>query len=165
MVQGGYVSQSNSKTLTVSKKNVLDKKPPKTNALHSSNNNNSTAVENSAPSVDVSTFYYWNFIQTIEHVTKKKHILTIFAYPFLSFPHTQENVLKEFTDELKRQNDEMRKLKAIIVKHENRIRSLEAAQKAREEDVLDSILYTSNADKSDDIAKTPSAGNLAPDEV
>lgn len=72
MVQGGYVSQSNSKTLTVSKKNVLDKKPPKTNALHSSNNNNSTAVENSAPSVDVSTFYYWNFIQTIEHVTKKK---------------------------------------------------------------------------------------------
>lgn len=74
-------------------------------------------------------------------------------------------MLKEFTDELKRQNDEMRKLKAIIVKHENRIRSLEAAQKAREEDVLDSILYTSNADKSDDIAKTPSAGNLAPDEV
>lgn len=64
----------------------------------------------------------------------------------------------------------MRKLKAIIVKHENRIRSLEAAQKAREEDVLDSILYTTAADKSEvtvpaDITKTASAGNLAPDEV
>lgn len=63
----------------------------------------------------------------------------------------------------------MRKLKAIIVKHENRIRSLEAAQKAREEDVLDSILYPSG-DKNEvtlpaDITKTASAGNLAPDEV
>lgn len=57
----------------------------------------------------------------------------------------------------------MRKLKAIIVKHENRIRSLEAAQKAREDDVLDAILHNDN--KESDIKKTPSAGNLAPDEV
>lgn len=67
----------------------------------------------------------------------------------------------------------MRKLKAIIVKHENRIRSLEAAQKAREEDVLDSILFTDKQRANDnndsalsaDITKAPSAGNLAPDEV
>lgn len=78
----------------------------------------------------------------------------------------QENTLKEFTDELKKQSDEMRKLKAIIVKHENRIRSLEAAQKAREEDVLDTILYSDKrADNDSEITKTPSAGNLAPDEV
>lgn len=41
----------------------------------------------------------------------------------------------------------MRKLKAIIVKHENRIRSLEAANKAREDDVLDNILH--DKDKND----------------
>lgn len=80
--------------------------------------------------------------------------------------------MKEISDELKKQNDEMRKLKAIIVKHENRIRSLEAAQKAREDDVLDAILYTDKraSDNNDsalsaDITKAPSAGNLAPDEV
>lgn len=60
--------------------------------------------------------------------------------------------MKELTDELKKQNEEMRKLKAIIVKHENRIRSLEAAQKAREDEALDEDL------KKDFI-------NLAPDEV
>lgn len=65
----------------------------------------------------------------------------------------QENQLKEFTEELKKQSEEMRKLKSIIVKHENRIRSLEAAQKSREDDALDSIL---NNDKksttvSDDV--------------
>lgn len=75
----------------------------------------------------------------------------------------QESQLKELTDELKKQNDEMRKLKAIIVKHENRIRSLEAAQKAREDDVLDAILH--NDSKETEVKKTPSATNLAPDEV
>lgn len=75
----------------------------------------------------------------------------------------QESQLKELTDELKKQSDEMRKLKAIIVKHENRIRSLEAAQKAREGDVLEAILH--NDSKESDVKKTPSATNLAPDEV
>ena len=71
-------------------------------------------------------------------------------------------------EDMKKQSDEMRKLKAIIVKHENRIRSLEAAQKARDEDVLDNIL---SADKEsthrvpDTEPVLPSAGNLAPDEV
>lgn len=76
----------------------------------------------------------------------------------------QETQLKEITDELKKQNDEMRKLKAIIVKHENRIRSLEAAQKAREDDVLDAILHNDSKESSE-VKKTPSATNLAPDEV
>lgn len=71
--------------------------------------------------------------------------------------------MKELTDEFKKQSDEMRKLKAIIVKHENRIRSLEAAQKAREDDVLDAILH--NDSKETEVKKTPSATNLAPDEV
>lgn len=61
-------------------------------------------------------------------------------------------------DELKKQSEEMRKLKAIIVKHENRIRSLEAAQKAREDDALDIILQTNDGDSKRD-------SNLAPDEV
>lgn len=70
-------------------------------------------------------------------------------------------------DDMKKQSDEMRKLKAIIVKHENRIRALEAAQKARDEDVLDNIL---SADKETThrvpgTETVPSAGNLAPDEV
>lgn len=161
MVQGGYVSQSSSKTLTVSKKsNVLDKKPPKTSSsspLNSSNNNNTSDYTAAAPSIDVSIY---------------KHIYISPPSPYphnhMLFFYLQESVLKDLQDELKRQNDEMRKLKAIIVKHENRIRSLEAAQKTREDDVLDSILYnTSAAEKSDvsDITKTPSAGNLAPDEV
>lgn len=73
-------------------------------------------------------------------------------------PHTQESQLKELMDDLKKQSEEMRKLKAIIVKHENRIRSLEAAQKAREEDALDVILQSNDADSKRD-------SNLAPDEV
>lgn len=66
--------------------------------------------------------------------------------------------MKELMDELKKQSEEMRKLKAIIVKHENRIRSLEAAQKAREDDALDIILQNNDGDSKRD-------SNLAPDEV
>lgn len=65
-------------------------------------------------------------------------------------------------DEMKKQTEEMRKLKAIIVKHENRIRSLEAAQKARDDD-LDVILH--NDSKDSDLKKDSSASKLAPDEV
>lgn len=68
-------------------------------------------------------------------------------------------------DDMKKQSDEMRKLKAIIVKHENRIRSLEAAQKARDEDVLDKILSVETTHKVPEVESLPSAGNLAPDEV
>lgn len=72
--------------------------------------------------------------------------------------------MKELTDELKKQNDEMRKLKAIIVKHENRIRSLEAAQKAREDDVLDVILQSNDSSKDSSDLKKDTI-NLASDEV
>lgn len=74
------------------------------------------------------------------------------------FAHTQESQVKELMDELKKQSEEMRKLKAIIVKHENRIRGLEAAQKAREDDALDIILQNNDGDSKRD-------SNLAPDEV
>lgn len=60
MVQGGYVSNSSSKTLTVNKKtNVLNKIPPRgpkgsaTNNSNSTNNNNNTTI---VSSIDVSTF-------------------------------------------------------------------------------------------------------------
>lgn len=70
-------------------------------------------------------------------------------------------------DDMKKQMDEMRKLKAIIVKHENRIRSLEAAQKARDEDVLDNILSAEKetTQRVPDTETLPSAVGLAPDEV
>lgn len=64
MVQGGYVSQSSSKTLTVSKQsNVLDKKPPGGkggNTLNSNaaNNNNSSQQSFNTPSVDVSIYIH-----------------------------------------------------------------------------------------------------------
>lgn len=71
--------------------------------------------------------------------------------------------MKELFDDVKKQNEEIRKLKAIIVKHENRIRSLEAAQKAREEDVLDVVLQ--NNDSKDASDNKRESANLAPDEV
>lgn len=84
-----------------------------------------------------------------------------------------EDVRKQI-DDIKKQNDEMRKLKAIIVKHENRIRALEAAGKARDEDVLDAILSSAPADKESAAAAAQKLANaepvlssvtMAPDEV
>lgn len=80
--------------------------------------------------------------------------------------------MKKQSEEMKKQSDEMRKLKAIIVKHENRIRALEASQKAREDDVLDSILLATDKPvvppaktiDLDQAAPVPSVG-MAPDEV
>lgn len=57
---------------------------------------------------------------------------------------------------MKKQGEEMRKLKAIIVKHENRIRSLEAANKAREDDVLDTILSADGKENSKSAGKIDS---------
>lgn len=59
--------------------------------------------------------------------------------------------------DLKAIQDEIRKLKAVIVKHENRIRALEAAAKARDEE------NNINADVTDSVTKNLS--QLAPDEV
>lgn len=79
--------------------------------------------------------------------------------------------MQEFMDDVRKQLNEMRKLKAIIVKHENRIRALEAAIKTRDEDVLDAILSAPEKDAplshkvDDDEPFMPSTTNLAPDEV
>lgn len=64
LVQGGYVSQSNNKTLTVSKKgNVLNKIPPRGpkgaasgNSNSANNNNNQQSALSSG--MDVSIFFY-----------------------------------------------------------------------------------------------------------
>lgn len=164
MVQGGYVSPSSAKTLTVNKRtNVLNKIPPRgpknstnnSNSTNNNNNNNNNSSELSA-GIDVSVspspgqFYsdsFCIFFGLIEN----------FFCTHL-FRCAQESQLKELMDELKKQSEEMRKLKAIIVKHENRIRSLEAAQKAREDDALDIILQNNDGDSKRD-------SNLAPDEV
>lgn len=60
--------------------------------------------------------------------------------------------------EIKAIYDEIRKLKAVIVKQENRIRALEAAQKAQEAAVNDLLDDT-------DGGAAPAAASLAPDEV
>ena len=54
--------------------------------------------------------------------------------------------------------DEIRKLKAVIVKHENRIRALEAQAKARDEE--NNIAEQKEADTT-----TKRNSQLAPDEV
>lgn len=71
MVQGGYVSPSSAKTLTVSKKsNVLDKIPPRgpkgnalqnSNATNNNNNNNNNSTMNTC-SIDVSAAIKSNFL-------------------------------------------------------------------------------------------------------
>jgi coronin-1B/1C/6 len=66
---------------------------------------------------------------------------------------------------LKLIQDEIRKLKAVIVKHENRIRALEAQAKSRDEEnnITDqSKMQTTTAPDS---TSTPVRANLAPDEV
>lgn len=65
----------------------------------------------------------------------------------------QEKDLKDITDEI-------RKLKAVIVKHENRIRALESAAKEEKIDTVDTSKTTES--------EKPSSGDhpsLAPDEV
>lgn len=103
IVQGGYVSQSANKSLSVSKKaNILNKasagtsKSATTASLGGgSGGNHATDGGSSSGSAPVSG------------ITEKD--------------------LRDITDEI-------RKLKAIIVKHENRIRALEAAVRAQEDD-------------------------------
>jgi coronin-1B/1C/6 len=70
-------------------------------------------------------------------------------------------------DDLKAITDEMRKLKAIIVKHENRIRALEAAQKAREEEELEAkfLAATTPNVTSNNKSESDTTAALAPDEV
>lgn len=70
--------------------------------------------------------------------------------------------MKKQSEEMKKQNDEMRKLKAIIVKHENRIRALEAEKKARDEDVLDTILTSTDAPTAKKLSTNDNIDAVAP---
>lgn len=74
--------------------------------------------------------------------------------------------------EIQKIYEEIRKLKAVIVKQENRIRALEAAQKAAEAAVSELL---DDTDTAVNVAGSPSlsyrgtpdtpSGHLAPDEV
>ncbi|XP_049309422.1 coronin-1C-A isoform X2 [Bactrocera dorsalis] len=104
-LKGGYVSQSASKSLSVTKKaNILNKASAGTSKSASSaalGGNHATSNNNNASSGS-------GFVSGVS-----------------------EKDLRDITDEI-------RKLKAIIVKHENRIRALEAAVRAQEGDDTDS---------------------------
>ncbi|XP_036218930.1 coronin-1C-A isoform X2 [Bactrocera oleae] len=104
-LKGGYVSQSASKSLSVSKKaNILNKASAGTSKSATSaalGGNHTTSNNNNASSGS-------GFVSGVS-----------------------EKDLRDITDEI-------RKLKAIIVKHENRIRALEAAVRAQEGDDTDS---------------------------
>lgn len=154
MQQGGYVSQSSgSKQLTVTKKsNVLDKG----NKSKSSASNNGNGADNSSSGggggggtgVSVSI-----------RECSPHHPTGGFNWFAL-----QESDLKEALDEMRKTNeentkikDEIRKLKAVIVKHENRIRALEAEKEQRD-----------NVDSSNTAADSNNNGGdsqMAPDEV
>lgn len=59
--------------------------------------------------------------------------------------------------------DEIRKLKAVIVKHENRIRALEAKEKSRDEE--NNITSEQNTTEAAAISNRISQVKLEPDEV
>lgn len=54
MVQGGYVTQSSAKTLTVKKKNILDKGSSRTTKSNSNSSNRHKDNDSPPPSSDVS---------------------------------------------------------------------------------------------------------------
>lgn len=123
-LKGGYVSQAQSTQLTVTKKsNVLDKMPPrgpKSSLLPgattggspptvTSASNGSTTANGTAPSAP----------SAVTAVSQQP--------PQVIVSGVSEQTLIDLRSKFE---DEFRKLKAIIVKHENRIRSLEATMKA-----------------------------------
>ncbi|CAO1304006.1 unnamed protein product [Diamesa tonsa] len=145
-LKGGYVSQSQGTQLSVTKKsNVLDK--PKANILNSGtkntpNNNNNTNNNNnnnnsSADSNDSGS-----------RPQQQAHMLPV--------PEVTAADLKGIQDEI-------RKLKAVIVKHENRIRALEAKEKSRDEE--NNITSEQNTTEAAAISNRISQVKLEPDEV
>lgn len=71
--------------------------------------------------------------------------------------------MKKTNEESVKIKDEIRKLKAVIVKHENRIRALEAEKEAR--DVLDSSTAAVAAAADSNNNNNGDESSLAPDEV
>lgn len=123
IVQGGYVSQSANKSLSVSKKaNILNKSAVGTSKSATTatlgGGNHASEGGSSIGSAPVSGIT----VSGIHISVKYCKIMFILVFFLL-----QEKDLRDITDEI-------RKLKAIIVKHENRIRALEAAVRAQEDD-------------------------------
>lgn len=137
IVQGGYVSQSQGTQLSVTKKsNVLDKKPNilnsgKKTANHDQSNNNNSVDNNDSGSTNKQEYSSPSqaAAPAVPEVTAADHKAIL---------------------------DEIRKLKAVIVKHENRIRALEAQEKARDEE---------NNIKETKEESPKRLSQLAPDEV
>ncbi|KAL1379142.1 hypothetical protein pipiens_015119 [Culex pipiens pipiens] len=119
-LKGGYVSQAQSTTLTVTKKsNVLDKMPPRGPKSGGPPTSSSppagatTTTSNGSPAA--------NGTSPASQANSQQQ-----AAPIVVNGASE----KELTELRTKFEDEFRKLKAIIVKHENRIRSLEATVKA-----------------------------------
>lgn len=152
IVQGGYVSSSHGQQLNVTKKsNVLDKGKP--NILNSaakklnsnnnhdqSNNNNNNATSDTNDSGPT----------TIKYEREPSPL----PAPVPAVPEVTQADIKSLQDEI-------RKLKAVIVKHENRIRALEAHAKSRDEENN----ITEQKAQPPDSTSTPVRSNLGPDEV
>ncbi|EDS35241.1 coronin [Culex quinquefasciatus] len=120
-LKGGYVSQAQSTTLTVTKKsNVLDKMPPRGPKSGGPPTSSSppagatTTTSNGSPAANGTS-------SPASQATSQQQ-----AAPIVVNGASE----KELTELRTKFEDEFRKLKAIIVKHENRIRSLEATVKA-----------------------------------
>ncbi|EAT47509.1 AAEL001360-PB [Aedes aegypti] len=123
-LKGGYVSQSQSTTLTVTKKsNVLDKMPPRgpksSPVAGAAATTTSTATSNGSSGASNGTTQSSAPATTASSAASQPEPVVISG--------VSEQAL---TDLRTKFEDEFRKLKAIIVKHENRIRSLEATVKA-----------------------------------
>ncbi|XP_052869288.1 coronin-1C-A isoform X1 [Anopheles cruzii] len=123
LVQGGYVSQAQSTTLTVTKKsNVLDKMGSKTSpksGLSASGGGSTVASANGSP-VTV------NNGNSTTGGGGSTSPASNGAQPQITIGGVSEQQLGELRTKFE---EEFRKLKAIIVKHENRIRAMEATIK------------------------------------
>lgn len=121
-LKGGYVSQTQSTQLTVTKKsNVLDKMPPR--------GPKSSPVAGAAAATAPSVAAASNGSPAANGTTPSA--AQVNAVVGQTAPAVVSGVSEQALTDLKTKfEDEFRKLKAIIVKHENRIRSLEATVKA-----------------------------------
>ncbi|XP_053684635.1 coronin-6 isoform X1 [Sabethes cyaneus] len=121
--KGGYVSQAQSTQLTVTKKsNVLDKMPPrgpKSSLLPGATTGGSPPTVTSASNGSTANGTAPSAPSANTAVSQQP--------PQVIVSGVSEQTLMDLRSKFE---DEFRKLKAIIVKHENRIRSLEATMKA-----------------------------------
>lgn len=164
-LKGGYVSQSQSTQLTVTKKsNVLDMPPrgPKNSQISGASTSPITTASNGSTTTNGTS-------ASSAAQSNTANATSLQQPPVIG---ATEQALNELRSKFE---DEFRKIKAIIVKHENRIRSLEAANKAMADRGLTetdgSLLNTSthspatHDDHHGDVGGHYNSANLAPDEV